>query len=177
PYDGRFYGEGTVYGEAPVGSGNCAIREPLPSMYDGMIPVALNDAQYGNSEMCGACIKGKGDRGEFRAYVMDRCPECAHGDLDFAMGGTGRWNINWRFVPCDDGDDPTFIFEGSNAHYWKIQPRGSKSPVEKLWVNGEKATRTQDNFFVIQGDEPYDGDQEVKTKTFLRKRKKTKVSL
>ena len=43
PYDERFYGEGTVYGEVPVGSGNCAIREPLPSMYDGMIPVALNE--------------------------------------------------------------------------------------------------------------------------------------
>lgn len=42
PYDERFYGEGTVYGESPVSSGNCAIREPLPSMYDGMIPVALN---------------------------------------------------------------------------------------------------------------------------------------
>ena len=43
PYDEHFYGEGTVYGEAPVGSGNWAIQEPLPSIYDGMIPVALNE--------------------------------------------------------------------------------------------------------------------------------------
>lgn len=127
--------------------------------------------------MCGACIRGTGDKGSFKAYVVDRCSDCAHGDLDFAMGGTGRWNINWRFAPCKNGGDPTFIFEGSNTYYWKIQPRGTKSPVKKLWVNGVKASRTQDNFFVIQGDEPYYGAQEVKTKTILKKRKKTQVSL
>ena len=41
-YDTQFNGEGTVYGEVPTGSGNCAIRSPLPDMYSGMIPVALN---------------------------------------------------------------------------------------------------------------------------------------
>ena len=43
PYDEHFYGEVAVNGEAPVSSGNCAIREPLSSTYDGMIPVALNE--------------------------------------------------------------------------------------------------------------------------------------
>ncbi|CAN0469726.1 unnamed protein product, partial [Ascophyllum nodosum] len=46
----------------------------------------------------------------------------------------------------------------------------------KLWVNGEKGYAHSRQFFRHQGDEPYDGDQEVKTKTFLRKRKKTQVS-
>lgn len=37
PYDGStFTGEGTYYGE--TSNGNCAIRSPIPSIYDSMIP-------------------------------------------------------------------------------------------------------------------------------------------
>jgi len=37
PYDGTtFTGDGTYYGT--TSNGNCAIRSPIPSMYDGMIP-------------------------------------------------------------------------------------------------------------------------------------------
>lgn len=57
------------------------------------------------------------------------CPECSSGDLDFAADGDGRWDISWHFVPCDGGDDITYIFEGSNEFYWKIQPRGGKVSV------------------------------------------------
>ena len=41
-YDKKYSGDGTVYGKLATGSGNCAIKSPLPSMYSGMIPVALN---------------------------------------------------------------------------------------------------------------------------------------
>lgn len=106
-----------------------------------MIPMALNNAQYnseqyGDSYMCGACVEGHGSgngeggdpvSGPFKGYITDRCPECAFGDLDFAADGDGRWDITWNFVPCEGGGDPTFVFEGSNAHYWKIQPRGGKA--------------------------------------------------
>lgn len=38
PYDGTtFTGDGTYY-DGDATSGNCAIRSPIPSMYDGMIP-------------------------------------------------------------------------------------------------------------------------------------------
>eukprot|EP00903_Cladosiphon_okamuranus_P017318 g15956.t1 len=185
PYDERFTGDATYYGAIPDGEGNCAIRPPLPSMYDGMIAVALNDAQYGDSVMCGACIEGEGSgegagadpvEGPFKAYVTDRCPECAFGDLDLALSGDGRWDITWRFVPCEDSSDQTFLFEGSNDYYWKIQPRGGKSPVEKLWINGQEAARSQDNFFILEGG-PFSGEQEVHTKTVLNKRRKQSVAL
>lgn len=35
PYDQEFSGDATYYGVTPNGAGNCAIRDPLPSMYDG----------------------------------------------------------------------------------------------------------------------------------------------
>lgn len=81
PYDERFTGDATYYGVTADGAGNCAIRSPLPAMYEGMIPVALNNDQYGDSLMCGACIEGEGSgqgeggdpvEGPFKAYVTDR---------------------------------------------------------------------------------------------------------
>ena len=81
PYDERFAGDATYYGAIPDGEGNCAIRSPLPAMYDGMIPVALNNDQYRDSIMCGAGIEGEGSgegagadpvEGPFKAYVTDR---------------------------------------------------------------------------------------------------------
>ena len=63
-----------------------------------------------------------------KPYVRS-CPECASGDLDFATDGDGRWDISWHFVPCESGDDLTYIFEGSNPFYWKLQPRGGKVSV------------------------------------------------
>lgn len=59
-----------------------------------MIPVAINAKQYGGSEVCGACIEGEGTgkgsgrdpiKGKFKAYVIDQCPECAHGVSFFAV--------------------------------------------------------------------------------------------
>lgn len=42
------------------------------------------------------------------------------GDLDFASDGDGRWDISWRFVPCEASTDQTFLFEGSHEYYWKV---------------------------------------------------------
>ena len=43
PYGESFSGDATYYGYTT--QGNCAIREPIPSMYNDMIPVALNAPQ------------------------------------------------------------------------------------------------------------------------------------
>lgn len=137
--------------------------------------MALNAPQYENSELCGACIEGEGSgegaganpvTGSFKAFVSDQCPECAYGDLDFSQSGDGRWDITWNFVPCPGGDDEaSFLFEGSNDFYWKIQPRGTKTPVQSLSVNGAAGSRTDDNFFVVRGD--LAGEQSVTTTTII----------
>ena len=186
PYGKKFKGDGTYYGDVSPGEGNCAIEHPIPSMYNGMIPMAVSlYGMYDDSTICGACIEGTGTgkgagknpiKGKFKGFVSDSCEECAKGDLDFAKSGDGRWDIEWKFVECPSGDNPSFIFEGSNEWYWKIQARETKSPVTQLWVDGKKAKMTQDNFFTASGG-PYYGEQVVKTKTMFGDEKKTKVSL
>lgn len=159
-YGPTFSGDGTYYGESE--GGNCALRPPRPGMYAGMVPVAINDAQYGNSDACGACLEvtGSGEgsgadpiTGTFQAYVSDRCPECAEGALDLAKSGDGRWAISWKFVPCP-GEGIAFQFEGSNDFYWKLQPRGMSSPAASVTVAGITAERTQDNHFVAATGPP-----------------------
>lgn len=186
PFGSKFTGDGTYYGEIPPGDGHCAIEHPLPDMYEGMIPMAVSlHDMYDDSAMCGACIVGFGTgvgsgknpiKGTFRGFVSDSCAECAKGDLDFAMVGDGRWDIIWKFVQCRSGGDPQFIFEGSNEWYWKIQSRATTSPVKELWIDGEKATKTDDNFFTAS-EGPYYGKKVVRTTTVFGEKKKTKVSL
>lgn len=101
----------------------------------------------------------------FKGFVSDSCGECAQGDLDFARSGDGRWDVSWKFVECPKGGEPSFIFEGSNEWYWKIQPRETGTPVTQLWVNGDEATMTQDNFFTISNG-PYKGKQLVEFKKY-----------
>lgn len=151
-----YHGDGTYYGATEAG--NCAIRRPRPKMYDRMVPIAINEEQYDGSASCGACLlvtgSGRGQganpiRGTFLAYVMDRCPECKHGDIDLSMPGDGRWLVSWKFVPCPS-DDVFFLFEGSNVYYWKLQPRGMKAPAKDVMVNGIRGHRTNDNFHIFQ---------------------------
>ena len=100
---------------------------------------------------------------------------CAKGDLDFAKSGDGRWDIEWKFVSCP-GESISFEFEGSNAEYWKIQPRGTKTPVESLTINRLAASRTLDNFFLLSGG-PWEGAQTVETTTVAGVVQTTQVSL
>ena len=150
-----YYGDGTYYGW--TNSGNCAIRQ-RPWMYRNLRAVAINSPQYSDSQSCGACVEyeglGRGSgadpiEGPFIGYVHDRCPECRHGSLDLSQSGDGRWDIKFRFVPCPFRDNVSFLFEGSNRYYWKIQPRGIKYPARRLFVNGRPGSRTQDNFFEV----------------------------
>ncbi|CAM9655382.1 unnamed protein product, partial [Choristocarpus tenellus] len=178
-----FEGIGTSY--EVTSAGNCAIRDPIPEMYDGKIPLALNYLQYGNSEMCGACVMGKGTSenspttGTFEGYIMDRCRECNHGDLDFKMSGNEwetEWEIEWEFVECDGGK-PTFLFEGSNSYYIKVQPRGMSAPAKKVKIDGIKGTRTQDNFFEVHNGDGFPEEFKIKVKTRDGNKYKSKISL
>lgn len=143
---------------------------------------------YGNSVFCGACIKGSGNGkgsggdpiGHFEAYVIDSCEGCGDTGLDFyddTGKKDGKWEIKWRFVRCPAVEDPTFVFQGSNDNYWKLQPRGFATPVKKLKVSGNSATRVDDNFFVVDGGYPLEGEQQVETTTIMGAKKITPRSL
>lgn len=174
-YGPTFTGDGTYFGATEAG--NCALRQPRPSMYADMVPVAINDAQYDDSKSCGACLNvtgsghGSGSNpivGNFIAYVMDRCPECNYGDIDLSRDGDGRWDVSWRFIECPV-QDLSFLFEGSNEYYWKMQPRGLRSPATQVLVNGVAGERTQDNFYIFPSG-PFSMPANVSITTSLDKR-------
>lgn len=92
-----------------------------------------------------------------------------------SMSGDGRWDIEWKFVACP-GETVSFKFEGSNPYFWKLQPQGTKTPVESLTINGQVASRTQDNFFELEGG-PWEGSQTVETVTVAGVTEISEVSL
>lgn len=154
-YKNTIPGEGTYYGFTT--GGNCAMRGELPSMYKGMVPIAINDEQYADSMSCGACLEVEGTgrgiggtpiRGKFKAFVHDRCPECKKGDVDLSQSGDGRWEVKIKFIPCPNDNEPSFLFEGSNGFYKKLQFRGGKYPVTKMSIDGIPGFKSQDNFFI-----------------------------
>ncbi|CAM9727514.1 unnamed protein product [Hapterophycus canaliculatus] len=181
-YGTEYSGDATYYGYTI--EGNCAYGDDIPAMYSGMIPIALNAGQYGDSLMCGACVEGTASGNgagsnpipsTFKGFITDKCPECSWGDLDFSMSGDGRWDIEWKFVACP-GETISFRFEGSNNYYWKLQPRGTKRPVESMTINGKDASRTDDNHFVLD-DPSLGGTQTVVTTTVDGVSQTSQVSL
>lgn len=152
-----FSGEGTYYGAGGTEGGNCAMRSPRPAWMSSYVPVAINNAQYPRS--CGACVEIHGSgrglganpiTGKILGVIVDRCPECAHGDIDLSKDGDGRWDIKWKLVPCNKRGDIEFQFEGSNAFYRKIQPRNTRSPPVKVTIDGVAAKKSQDNHWIAQ---------------------------
>lgn len=109
------------------------------------------------------CLPSRSSRPSFQAFVSDKCPECQDSDLDFSKAGDGRWDIEWNFVKCPVASSPSFVFQGSNDFYWKIQPRGTAYPVNKMVMNGGiEGVKTDDNHFEFTYGGPFEGSQTIK---------------
>jgi expansin len=128
-------GEGTYY--AADGSGNCSF-DPSP---DDLMVAAMNDPDYAGSAVCGACAAVDGPDGSVTVRIVDRCPECAQGDLDLSQEAferiapisAGRVAITWRFVPCDLAGPVRYHFkDGSNAFWTAIQLRNHRHAIASL---------------------------------------------
>ncbi|KAL4422941.1 hypothetical protein ABPG75_009138 [Micractinium tetrahymenae] len=79
---------------------------------------AMNRAQFGGS--CGKCVRVRGTESgatgkELVVMIVDECPECKHGDIDFSTEAlqaiTGfswdRKGISWDWTSCDDEGSST----------------------------------------------------------------------
>jgi expansin len=160
-------GDGTYYDAD--GSGNCMFD---PSPGDLMV-AAMNETDYQNSAACGACAAVEGPAGSILVRIVDRCPECAPGDLDFSREAfamiaaieAGRVDIRWRYVECPIDGAMGFRFkEGSNPFWTAIQVRNHRQRIAGLEARppgGEYQTvaREQYNYFVAPaglGEGPYD---------------------
>ncbi len=152
-----FTGEGTYYDFAD-GSGACMF-DPSPNDMD---IAALNSKQWEGSAWCGACADVNGPNGSVRVRIVDLCPECPHGNLDFSPQAfdkiadrrAGRVPIDWRFAPCDiDGVVSYKYKDGANQWWTAVQVRNHRLPVVKLeWSsdgNEWKGMERQEyNYFV-----------------------------
>jgi expansin len=148
-------GSGTYYDAD--GTGNCGF-DATPN---DLMVAAMNHADYGTADWCGACLDVTGPSGTVTVRVVDQCPGCAHGDLDLspqafqvlAPLAQGRIPITWHEVACDVGGPIDYHFkDGANAFWTAIQIRNHRYPIARLQalVNGDfiDVPRLDYNYFV-----------------------------
>lgn len=148
-------GEATYY--SATGEGSCS----FDASSDKLV-AALNGADYGNAELCGACMAVTGPQGSVTVRVVDKCPGCAKGDLDLSREAfekisplsAGRVDIRWKLVPCDVEGGLGYHFKDGSSKYWSaIQVRNHKYPIAKLEAKDASGTykpiaRESYNYFV-----------------------------
>ncbi len=149
-------GEGTYYNA--TGAGNCSF-EASP---EDLMVAAMNHSDYANALLCGAYVEVVGPKGTVTVRIVDRCPECAPGDIDlsreaFALIANlvdGRVPIRWRIVSPELAGPIVYRFkEGSNPYWTAVQIRNHRNPVAsveyQLSGGGFKSiARTEYNYFV-----------------------------
>lgn len=158
-------GQGTYY--SADGTGACSFdRSP-----DDLMVAALNAPDYAGAAWCGACLAVTGPSGSAVVRVVDKCPECKHGDLDLseqafakiAAISAGRVAISWHEVACPvTGPVAYRSKDGSNADWTAIQVRNHRYAIAKLEakVGGtyQAIARADYNYFVAPsglGPGPY----------------------
>lgn len=159
-------GEGTYYDAD--GSGNCSF-EPTPG---DLMVAAMNDADYRASAACGACVRLTGPQGTVTVRIVDRCPECAPGDVDLSVQAftqiaareAGRVPIRWQYVACNVEGPVVYHFkDGSNEYWTAVQIRNHRTPIARLEYRAADGSflepaREDYNYFIEQngmGAGPY----------------------
>ena len=157
-------GDGTFY--AADGSGNCSFAPT-----GDLMVAAMNHDEYAGSAACGACVHAVGPSGEVTVRIVDQCPECKVGDIDFSPEAfslfadktLGRVTIHWKYVPCDVAGPIVYHFkEGSNQWWTAVQVRSSRYAIAKLEFKKDgqyvEVNRLDYNYFVADsgmGPGPY----------------------
>ena len=156
PGDPTHSGRATYY--AADGSGKCSF-EPSP---DDLMVAALDDVDYADAALCGACVAVTGPTGSVVVRVVDRCPGCEPGDVDLSREAfariapleQGRVTVTWHVVACDVVAPIVYHFkERSNASWTGVQIRNHRYPVvtfERRRDDGvyEDVPRADFNYFV-----------------------------
>jgi expansin (peptidoglycan-binding protein) len=103
--------------------------ETLPEYYG-----AMNDAEYGTADVCGACVEVQAEGKTLQIQITDECPYegnerwcfagSNHIDLSpaafqyFADPVQGVLDIEWRYVPCTDVGDLEVTYKDGSSIYW-----------------------------------------------------------
>lgn len=151
-------GEGTYY--AATGAGNCS----FPAQSGTLLVAAMNNPDYHSALYCGAFVEATGPLGTVTVQIVDRCPECLSGDLDFSVAAfdriarrqDGRVPITWRVVsPALSGPIRYHFKEGSHQWWMGVQIRNHRNPVFMFEYRNAAGAfvavpRQQYNYFVIE---------------------------
>ena len=155
-----FQGDGTAYTLGSPSSGNCNIQSVRPTAK--IYYAAMNNDQWNHYKTCGMCVSVRcidsqcpEPRRSVTVQILDRCPECKHGDLDLSpevfreITGShpSRLKIDWDFVPCPrsfaSGPMKFCLKGGSNGYWTAVQPCNTKTTVTKMTFNGKPAALNQ----------------------------------
>ena len=158
PFGPTHSGEGTYY--YATGEGNCL----FPASPENMMVAAMNEADYALADYCGAYIRVQGPNGSVDVRIVDRCPECAAGDVDLSLEAfaeiapvsAGRVPISWQLLSYPVAGPIRYHFkDGSNPWWVAIQVRNHRNPIARfeVFVNGAYQTlpRQQWNYFLASG--------------------------
>ncbi|RZS52275.1 expansin EXLX1 family cellulose-binding protein [Sphaerotilus mobilis] len=177
PLSVTFQGDGTFYDYSagavanPDTAGACS----LGAVNDRMI-AAMNAADYAGSAACGAQLVVRGPNGSVTVRVVDKCPECAPGDVDLSAEAferiaapiDGRVDVSWQAEPASVAGPVSYRYKEGSSRFWTaIQVRNHRLPIAKLEIRPVGSTgwvtvgRTDYNYFVHAQTVP-DGALEVR---------------
>ncbi|EGZ29132.1 hypothetical protein PHYSODRAFT_437144, partial [Phytophthora sojae] len=161
-----FTGDGTAYTLADTTNGNCNMMSSLGFATTDY--AALNNDQWSGLQNCGRCAEVSCDDDRCAdktksvvVQILDRCPECKHGDLDLSpsvfktLTGSdpSRYTIKWKFVDCPVTGNVNYCLKGGSNNFWTaIQPTNVATGIKSLQING-KATKMLDGayYYLLDG--------------------------
>jgi expansin (peptidoglycan-binding protein) len=170
--DEYFTGDGTAYTLGQTSAGNCNMMSALDFATTDY--AALNDKQWDGLQNCGRCaeVSCADDRCSDQStsvvvQILDRCPECQHGDLDLSpsvftnlTGSTpSRYTVSWKFVDCPVQGNVNYCLKGGSNNFWTaVQPTNFATGVQSLQINGQETTMLGSAYYYL-----LDGASEAQT--------------
>ncbi|OWZ17979.1 Carbohydrate-binding protein [Phytophthora megakarya] len=160
----EFYtGDGTAYTLGDTASGNCNMMSALNFAKTDY--AALNNDQWSGLQNCGRCAEVScadsrcaDQTKSVVVQILDRCPECKHGDLDLSpsvfktLTGSdpSRYKVKWKFVNCPVAGNVNYCLKGGSNNYWTaIQPTNVATGVTSLQINGKAAKMLDGAYYYL----------------------------
>lgn len=160
-------GDGIATHYDSVDGGNCSFTGPPADHLD----VALDEAEYGTADACGAYVDVVGPSGTVRVKVTNRCPECPLHHLDLSKTAfariaaleAGQVPISYTLVRNPPVAEPiTLRVKSGSSRWWlQIQADDHGNPLASFELRTGDGWRplvhTQDNFWMAENPGPGDG--------------------
>ncbi|TMW59203.1 hypothetical protein Poli38472_007348 [Pythium oligandrum] len=161
--DEYFQGDITTYTLGQPSAGNCNFMASAPAAATNY--AAMNTPQWADSKNCGRCAEVScsdsrcADQSKTEiVYILDRCPECQHGDLDVSpsvfksLTGSdpSRYKIKWRFVDCPVSGNVQYCLKGGSNPFWTaIQPANVVAGVTSMTINGQSTGMVTSAYYYL----------------------------